>query len=499
MASQEIDDRPKDGEAGSASIAEAETEPLLTTIFGVMGNVLEWYDFALFGFFSDIISDVFFPEEDEDDEHSNLIKSFAIFGSAFLMRPIGGMLIGYVGDKHGRKHALTRSLFLMAIPTTLMGLLPTYDQVGGLAIVLLVLCRLLQGISVGGQLPASLVYTVEKRDPAHWGYYGALPMVAANCGTLLGNLCGAFMREILTQEQLRDFGWRLPFFSGIIIAFVACYLSRHGQDVHTNANVYDSETSEIKNPLRAAFRRENRLALFSTSLGPMLWAAGFYLTYVWLAIYMEELLDPSVTNAFWVNACSLFFGMTFMLPIAGHASDRLGRIRTMTVAALALMVAGPIMLVVIARGGSFAAFLAQWSVGVMLSFFGAPLCAWLVESFDSSVRLTSASLGYDLAHAIAAGYSPAMATALFKDVGKYAPGMLYTIFGFLSLVGIYTNHFCGGKNLTVEGGDASTTGSTNLSNNNGISSANGTGNGDLELSSNSNTPDENNVPLPQIS
>ena len=156
--------------------------------------------------YKDIISQVFFPESDSDTD--NLIQTFVIFGGAFLMRPLGGILIGYVGDKHGRKQALTKSLFLMAIPTTAMGFLPSYERAGWLATALLCLCRLAQGISVGGQLPASLVYTVEKRHASQWGYYGSLPMTAANCGTLLGNLVGAFLRTILTEDQLLSWGWR---------------------------------------------------------------------------------------------------------------------------------------------------------------------------------------------------------------------------------------------------------------------------------------------------
>ena len=126
---------------------------------------------------TDIIAQVFFPPTPTDDEYANLIRSFCIFGAAFLVRPLGGLIIGYVGDKHGRKSALTKSLFLMAFPTTLMGCLPTYNTAGVWSTVLLVCCRLMQGISVGGQLPASLVYTVEKRHPSTWGYYGSLPMV----------------------------------------------------------------------------------------------------------------------------------------------------------------------------------------------------------------------------------------------------------------------------------------------------------------------------------
>lgn len=406
-----------------------------------------------------------------------------------MVRPLGGLIIGYVGDKHGRKNALTRSLFLMAIPTTLMGCLPTYERVGVWAIVLLVACRLLQGISVGGQLPASLVYTVEKRDPSTWGYYGSLPMVsslivflfflllegrntdcvvfeinsqtlwdlfyfifsmepktAANVGTLLGNLSGALLREVLTDEELLDWGWRIPFFSGILIAFVACYLQAYGAEVHTTAGVYDRQDSEIKNPIRVALARGNRLALLSTCMTPMIWAAGFYVSFVWMAIFMEELLDPPIKGAFWINATSMLVSMTCMLPLAGMISDRVGRVRMMTISGIGLTGLGPVLLILISKGNSIVAFLCQVALGILLSFFGGPLCAWLVENFSPEVRLTSASLGYDLSHALVGGFSPAMATVLFDKVGTNAPGLIYIVFGTISLIGIYITHCCGAGN-----------------------------------------------------
>jgi len=428
-------------------------DTVLNTMVGVMGNVLEWYDFALFGFFSDVIAEVFFPPTaDEDEQDGNLVKSFVIFGSAFLMRPIGGLIIGYVGDKHGRKKALTRSLFLMAIPTTLMGCLPTYNQVGVFSTILLCCCRLVQGISVGGQLPASLVYTVEKRPKSQWGYYGSLPMVAANVGTLLGNLCGALMRQVLTDEQLMSWGWRIPFFSGVLIAFVACYLRKYGAEgaYHANSNDVSEEAIaavtkavEPHNPIKVALRRGNRLALFSTSIVPMLWAAGFYVSFVWIAIFMEELMDPPVPGAFWINSLGLLFGMTWVLPVAGAISDRIGRTFVMTVSGLLLTGLGPICLILIARGNVAVAFASQLILGLLLSFYGGPLCAWLVESFSPEVRMTSASIGYDMSHAIAGGFSPAIATALYTNVGLTAAGLVYVVFGSVSVFGIYVNYFCG--------------------------------------------------------
>lgn len=148
------------------------------TFAGVAGNVLEWYDFAVFGYFSDILGEVFFPPHQKTN--STTTESFLVFGVAFLMRPIGGIMIGYIGDVYGRKKALVASLFLMAFPTFAMGCLPGYAHIGKWAIVLLVLVRLLQGLSVGGQLMSSLVFTLENHDPAQWGLYGSFVMAAAN-------------------------------------------------------------------------------------------------------------------------------------------------------------------------------------------------------------------------------------------------------------------------------------------------------------------------------
>jgi len=343
------------------------------------------------------------------------------------------------------------SLFLMAVPTFVMGCLPTYEQVGSLSTVLLIICRLLQGMSVGGQLPASLIYTVETRPKERWGLYGSLVMMAANVGTLLGNFVGAILRSTLTEEQLVNWGWRIPFLSGILIAVVAVYLKLHGEEHHPNAGEYDYETEETgegqeqadnapvrpKNPLREAVRRENMPALISATLVPMLWGAGFYVSFVWMAIFMDDILEPPIENAFWINAMALLFGVTLPLPLIGMLSDYCGRVRIMVVGAIGLGAVGPIMMMVISHGKSVPAFFAQLTIGLLLTMYGGPISAWLVERFPAKVRLTSASLGYDLAHCTASAFAPLLATFLAQNVGLVAPGIIYPFFAILGLVGMF--------------------------------------------------------------
>ena len=290
-------------------VTHRRSDDFWSTLAGVAGNVLEWYDFAVFGFFGDVIGDVFFPPQ---SGHSATTESFLVFGGAFLMRPVGGMLLGYVGDLYGPKKALIISIFLMAFPTFAMGCLPSYAQIGPMAIVLLVFVRLLQGLSVGGQLMSSLVFTLESHDHSQWGLYGSYVMAAANFGTLLGALAGSILESVLTPEQLLSWGWRVPFWSGIVVSLSGFYLRSHGGDGgHEHAlsearaerhrvaadtsefhdDYYPSSLGEEEvdaphtpslNPVQKAFQGKNLRPLLAASLVPMLWSAGFYLSFVWM-------------------------------------------------------------------------------------------------------------------------------------------------------------------------------------------------------------------------
>ena len=327
------------------------------TMAGLAGNILEWYDFAVFGYFSDILSDVFFPPNQEG--HAALVETFAVFGGAFLMRPIGGMMMGYIGDKYGSRRALTLSIFLMAFPTFLMGCLPGYSSIGSLAIVLLTLVRMLQGLSVGGQLMSSLIFTLERHKKARWGLYGSYVMAAANLGTLLGGTVAMILRRSLTEEQLHSWGWRVPFLSGILVSISGFYLRSHGEDDDQQHVHGDGATSSPENPIRLAFSRGNIRALLATAMVTLLWSTGFYLIFVWMPVYMTDLIGNPVPNAFAVNSASLAISVCLLFPIAGWLSDKFGRRRVMGVGGLLLGVFAPMSMASIGRGITATALLAQ--------------------------------------------------------------------------------------------------------------------------------------------
>eukprot|EP00550_Attheya_septentrionalis_P009292 CAMPEP_0198294746 /NCGR_PEP_ID=MMETSP1449-20131203/24103_1 /TAXON_ID=420275 /ORGANISM="Attheya septentrionalis, Strain CCMP2084" /LENGTH=530 /DNA_ID=CAMNT_0043994801 /DNA_START=132 /DNA_END=1722 /DNA_ORIENTATION=- len=412
---------------------EIKRHELFMTIAGIAGNVLEWYDFAVFGFFGDIIGDVFFPPQ---EGHAAIIESFAVFGGAFLMRPIGGVLMGYIGDTVGRKKALEISIFLMAIPTFCMGCLPGYNQVGWIAIVLLSMVRLLQGLSVGGQLVSSLVFTLEKHPKPKWGLYGAYVMVGANIGTLLGGLVAFALRSTLSDDALRSWGWRIPFLSGVLVSISGIYLKYYCKDDEVIPG-HEHNENEPPNPIRLAFSQENRRSLLCACLVPVMWGGGFYLSFVWMAIFMKDLVVPPVPNAFVVNSCALFVSVCLLFPVAGILSDMYGRVKIMTIGGVGMGILGPVMIVIIGQGDPVAAFFAQSTLGVFLSLWGGPMCSWLVESFPPEARLTSVAIGYNIAQAMAGGISPSLATFLVDRVGVRSPGLLLSGLATLSLTGLY--------------------------------------------------------------
>jgi MFS family permease len=228
-----------------------QTVGLRTSLAGGVGNLLEWYDFAVFGYFAPFISSQFFPA---DNPVAGLINTFGVFAAGYLMRPVGGVLFGQIGDRLGRARALQLSIFVMAVPTTLIAVLPTYAQVGVLAPVLLVILRLAQGLSVGGEFIGSCCYFIEAAPAGRRGLLGSWSVFGTIGGMLLGSAVATLVHALLSPEQIHAWGWRVPFLGGLLVGVVS-RLMRSGVQ----------ETPEFVR-LQSARRIEERPGLARTRL-----------------------------------------------------------------------------------------------------------------------------------------------------------------------------------------------------------------------------------------
>ena len=413
-----------------------EHHDLCTTIAGIAGNMMEWYDFSVFGYFSDIIGLVFFPEQ---KGHAALIESFAVFGGAFLVRPIGGLVIGLLGDNHGRKSAVETSIFLMAFPTFALGCLPSFETAGWISTFLLVIMRLLQGFSVGGQLMSSVVFALERSDRSRWGFWASSVFAVAGMGTAVGSFLSYILRETLNDDQLQSWGWRVPFLFGGIGVLPGAYLKYRGQDDNETPPVRHGEIRrgpKKSTTVEEAFSPSNRRALIAAALVPCFSAATYYIVFVWLAIYMEAIVDPPVPHAFMISTSIGILGI-FMSFLGGWISDFYPKyVQLMFFSSAIIAVISPIFLIFIGNGNPWIAFLCQTTIGLLLSIWSGAMLPWLIASFPPRVRLTSVSIGYNLAVGICGGFSPAVATLLVDNFASYSPGFIMTALAVVSWTGL---------------------------------------------------------------
>jgi MFS transporter, MHS family, proline/betaine transporter len=471
------------------SPSQVELHDRKLTIVSLVGCILEWYDFAAYGFFSDIIGEVFFPPSQQShgagSASAATIEAYVIFGAAFLMRPIGAILMGHVGDTRSRRTALTTSMFLMAVSTLLLGVLPTYSQVGTWAYVLLLIMRLLQGLSAGGNLLTSLVFTTENHKPQYRGLYAGVMLSSTFVGLLLGSMVSAILRSALTPEQLLSWGWRVPFLAGFLAILAAFYLKYRGTDAHeqlllnqakelddlrasstskvalpmadapvlaapTSLRTSSTEINEAppRRPARAMFARDNLSTVLGAFCMSVVSAFGLYFTFVWLATYMVGLSPHPIPNAYTVNSISIVIATFIELPLAGFLSDLYGRKRVMSIGATGLIVFSPLVMIWISLGNFSIALGSLVVLGSFYSLYVSSLFAWFVDSFDARIRSTALGVIYNTAQALVGGFAPTIATLLVASSSADSssssssapylkPGYLVSGLSALAMVGLW--------------------------------------------------------------
>ncbi|MBT5660025.1 MAG: MFS transporter [Rhodospirillaceae bacterium] len=374
-----------------------------TILAGFIGNILEWYDFAVYGYFAPIIASHFFPS---DDPTASLIATFGVFAAGYMARPIGGAIFGHIGDIYGRKLVLTLSVGLMGISTFLIGVLPDHAAIGVSASILLLILRLLQGLSVGGEFTGSIVFLVENARENRRGLTGSWANFGAILGFLIGSGIGAACAILLTQEQLDAWGWREPFLVGILIAFVGMYI-RHNL---TEIPLEETDRDRTESPALTAVKTEWPTML---RIGGLILMAnvGFYLMFVYMTTYLSEIIHVDMSTALEINTLCLAV-ILLLIPVGGYLSDKFGRRPILLAASLSLLVFSYPLMALIHHQNMWMILAGQMGFAILIGLSFGVNPAALVEMVPARIRCSTLSIAYNACLAIFGGTTPLVATYL---------------------------------------------------------------------------------------
>jgi MHS family proline/betaine transporter-like MFS transporter len=372
-------------------------------VAGIAGNVMEWYDFTVYGYFAAVIGANFFPA---GDRVSSLIAAFGVFAAGYLVRPVGGLVFGHVGDRFGRKTALVVSVLAMALPTFFIGLLPTYRQIGIAAPILLTLCRLVQGLSVGGEYTTSLIFLVENAPSGRRGLLGSWGPVGCAGGLLLGSAVGAVLTSWLDLATIADWGWRVPFLLGIGVGLAGFQVRRHMRESDA------PETPRARAPVREAFATEWRTIARITGLA-LVSGVGWYLCFVYVTTWLRQTEHLAASTAFDINVIAVVLLMVLM-PAAGALSDRVGRKPVLLGAMAGLLALGWPLFWLMHHPSPAPALLGQCAFAILIAAIAGAQPAAMVEALPRRVRCSALSFGFGTAMAAFGGTAPLIAIAMIQ-------------------------------------------------------------------------------------
>jgi len=389
---------------------------------GLIGNTMEWYDFSVYGYFAAIIAPQFFPSS---SPAVSLIAAFGAFAAGFLVRPLGGLVFGRIGDLVGRRRALFLSVLAMAVPTVLIGCLPTYEHIGILAPILIVALRIVQGLSVGGEYTSSLIFLAEHAPPqrrartAMWGMWGA------TAGILLGSGVGALVAQLMEEEQLFSWGWRIPFLLGAVVAVTGILVRRA---IHTQPT-----TSGSDNPVRDAFTTHLgavvKVALLNVANG-----VGFYAVFVYAVTYIKNVDGLDESMGLNLNTLSMA-ALLLILPVTAALSDRFGR-KPLVILGAASLAFGAIPLFHLLHH-SDPAIILMGELGFVLGLglLAGGLAAANVEMIPAPIRCTGLAFAYNASIGWLGGTTPLIAAWLIVETADpIAPGYWVAAAGGVSLL-----------------------------------------------------------------
>lgn len=376
-----------------------------------VGNFVEWFDYAVYGYLASTIAIVFFPAGDPTVQ---LLSAWGVFAVSFLIRPIGGFFWGWIGDRHGRKTALSWSILIMSVATLCIGLLPTYQAIGLLAPALLLVMRILQGFSAAGEYAGASSFLVEYAPHGKRGLYAAVVPASTSSGLLFGLLFVTGLTAVLGQDVIQDWGWRIPFILAGPLGVIGLYIRMRLEDtpVFTELEKQDDVT---RAPWKELFV-ENWRVLLKTFGAALLNAVAFYVLLSYMPNYLETQLNLSANQANLMTAISLLTYIGFIV-ITGSLSDRLGRRRVLLTASVSMFILAMPAFMMLSQG-FFIGTLVLIIMGATLTLNDGVLPSFLSEQFPTKIRYSGFAITFNTANALFGGSAAFVATLLISATGS---------------------------------------------------------------------------------
>ena len=398
-----------------------------------MGTAIEYYEFGVYGYMAATIGPLFFPSTDAT---ASLLAILAVFGSAFLMRPIGGIVLGRLGDRIGRRGILLVTVIGMGVATAAIGLLPVASTAGIAAPILLLAIRLVQGFFAGGEVTGAAAYVAESAPPGKRGFYGAFtPVGVAVGGALAASACG-LTSALLSTDQMQQWGWRIPFLLAIPMVIVSTAVRRRVEE-SAAFQEFQAHNEPTKAPLREVLTQHTSKVLKVTALA-FGQNVGYWVGLVFMNIYLTTYLKYDKTTVYWIMA-AVGVTMAILMPFWGGLSDRWGRRRVLGIGFLGYMLLVWPMMILMDQQSIGLAALAMFIIALPLPIVQSVGYPTYAEQFPTRIRYTGMAFSFNIGAILGGGVTPYAATSLIASTGNLkSPAILLIAAAIFSLLALLT-------------------------------------------------------------
>lgn len=410
-------------------------------IAGAIGNALEWYDFTIYAFFVPIIAKQFFPNK---NAFVSLLATFAVFALGFLVRPLGAILFGYIGDHSGRKKALILSMVMMSCPTFLIGILPNYNSIGVMAPLLLIVLRIIQGLAVSGELTTATIFLIEHAAANKRGIAGSLAMAGALLGMVFSAICASIMSELLSDSALAAWGWRLPFILGGLIGFFGLMIRLRCSESTVYAQMHASQKKD--GHVVSVWGHMTTLNVKTLFVGVCLtsiMAIANYFLIAYFNTFLVENQGMALRPVMMINTIAISVQVLVSL-LMGWLSDFVGRKLVLGLGMLGLIVLANPIFWLLTQHDIYLALVGELLFALAAGALSGLIPTTLAEMFDTYHRNMGISVSYNIALALFGGTAPLVAITLLASTHNvFAPAwylMMIAIFALMALLSIQESY-----------------------------------------------------------